>query len=299
VNAAYIGQTLFVTSGSSSTTAQVTLQASIADPDGSGTVTAATATFTDLLSNKVLATGVRVSPVSNSDTRTGTASTTVTLSSGQYGTQPYLIQVRIAGSYTNIQQTGETDHTSPAYLAALANVTVMIPQTINSTQGTGSLAGGAVAGKYAAASGPTYTMGLKYNNKGTSPQGQIQLILPMGDATYYVKSNSISSLAFGAVPGGSTSSKDVTVYTKASIYKILDNGQTVGVDGGVSLRVDAHEGCLNNPCSGTGGDTIGFTVMSSKDSALYFSNNWAYASDTRSWRTIQRPVSGTCAVVIN
>jgi hypothetical protein len=239
-----------------------------------------------------------VTPVSNSDTHTGTASTVVTLSSGQYGAQEYLIEVKIGGSYANTQQTGAAT-TSDAYKAAHATVTVMIPPTQYSTQGTGSFTPTAPAGTYAAASGPSYTMGLKYNNKGTSPQGQVQLVLPVSDGTIYVKSNSISSLAFGPVPSGSTSSKDVTIYTKASIYKILTNGTTVSIDGGASLRVDAHEGCANNPCTGTGGDTIGFTVMSGKDSSLYYSNNWAYASDTKSWRTIQQPVSGTCAVVIN
>jgi hypothetical protein len=41
-------------------------------------------------------------------------------------------------------------------------------------------------------------------------------------------------------------------------------------DGGVTLRVDAHEGCTTGPtCSATSGDTIGFTVLSGKDSALF------------------------------
>src|SRR5207237_609780 len=46
---AYIGQTVFVTSGSSSTTAQVTLTASVADPTGFGSVFNSTVTFTDLI----------------------------------------------------------------------------------------------------------------------------------------------------------------------------------------------------------------------------------------------------------
>src|SRR5206468_7397504 len=75
-NVAYIGQTVFVTSGSSSTTAQVTLTASVADTDGSnGTISNATVTVKDLLTNTVLASGVKVPPVSNSDTHTGTADT--------------------------------------------------------------------------------------------------------------------------------------------------------------------------------------------------------------------------------
>jgi uncharacterized repeat protein (TIGR01451 family) len=299
-NVAYIGQTTFVSSGSSSTTAQVTLTASVADPDGSGTVAAGTVTFTDLLTNKVLASGVKVSPVSNSTSNTGTATTTVTLSTGQYGAQSYLIEVTLDGSYKNTQQTGAAPG-SPAYEAAHPVVTVMIPPTAYSTQGTGSLTKlASAAGTYADATQVRYTLGMKYNSKGTSPQGQVQLILQRGDGTYYVKSNSISSLAFSGATGGQPA-KDVTIYTKASIYKIV-NGVLTSIDGGVTLRLDAHEGCTSSPtCGGSSGDTIGVTVLSSKTSFLYYSNNWLYDSSTKSWRTMLQAVTGPngTAVVIN
>ena len=91
----------------------------------------------------------------------------------------------------------------------------------------------------------------------------------------------------------------MTIYTKASIYKVA-NGVLTSVDGGVTLRVDAHEGCGTSPgCSGTGGDSIGFTVLSSKDSSLYYSNNWVFDSLTLAWKTVKQPVSGATAVVIN
>jgi hypothetical protein len=299
-NVAYIGQTTFVSSGSSSTTAQVTLTASVADPDGSGTVAAGTVTFTDLLTGKVLASGVKVSPVANSTSNTGTATTTVTLSTGQYGAQQYLIEVTLGGSYKNTQQTGAPVG-STAYEAAHPVVTVMIPPTAYSTQGAGSIAKlASAAGTYADATQAQYTLGMKYNSKGTNPQGQIQLILHRADGIYYVKSNSISSLAFsGAV--GSQPAKDVTIYTKASIYKVA-NGVLTSIDGGVTLRLDAHEGCTTSPnCGSSSGDTVGLTVLSSKTSSLYYSNNWLYDSSTKSWRTMLQAVTapnGT-AVVIN
>ena len=89
---AYIGQTVFVTSGSSSTTAQVALTASVSDVDGTVPVVGGTVTFTDQLTGKVLASGVKVTPLPN-DPTTGTANVVVTLSSGQYGVQAYLIEV--------------------------------------------------------------------------------------------------------------------------------------------------------------------------------------------------------------
>jgi hypothetical protein len=92
----------------------------------------------------------------------------------------------------------------------------------------------------------------------------------------------------------------VTIYTKASIYSVSPSGTQTSIDGNVTLRVDAHEGCTTSPsCSGSGGDTIGFTVLSSKDGSLYYSNNWQYSQAILGWTTIQQAVSPYSAVVIN
>jgi hypothetical protein len=124
---------------------------------------------------------------------------------------------------------------------------------------------------------------------------------------YYVKSNSLTSLAFTntlASDGGLA--KDATIYTKASIYKVNPGGGTTSVDGNVTLRVDAHEGCTTNTskttlCSAAtnGGDEIGFTVLSSKDSSLYYSNNWVYDSNKLAWATVWQPLAPWSAVSIN
>jgi hypothetical protein len=237
-----------------------------------------------------------VSPLAN-DPRTGTANTIVTLSTGQYGAQEYLIEVKLNGSYINKQQL-DSDHGGTAlpgsdpYNAAHPTVTVMIPSTVNSMQGAGTLDKVNVTpgGLYGDALSATYTVGMKYNKGGTNPQGQIQLVLQRGDGTYYIKSNSISSVAFSN-PGANGYNKDVTIYTKASIYKVAGTTLT-SIDGNVTLRLDAHEGCLTTPaCGGTSGDLIGFTVLSSKDSSLYYSNNWAYDQKTLSWKTVMQAVA--------
>ncbi len=93
--------------------------------------------------------------------------------------------------------------------------------------------------------------------------------------------------------------KDVTIYTKASIYRLNPDYTQTGIDGNVSLRLDAHEGCTTTPsCANSSGDTVGFTVLSSKDSSLYFSNNWVYDSTTLAWRTVPQAVPGASAIVI-
>jgi hypothetical protein len=275
----------------------VTLTASVQADAGS--IANATATFKDLLSNQVLASGVKVSPVANATDATGTANAVVTLSSGKYGAQDYLIEVTVAGAYKNCQQilptypcgTGYGTATSAddsAYKAAHAAVTVIVPPATNTMQGGASIDKLlTAAGTYADASTVSYDVGLQYNNGGTNPQGQVELILQRTGGVYYIKSNSITSVAFSG-----TNNKDVTVYTKASIYKIDSSGVLTSIDGGVTLRMDAHDGGT------TGDDTIGFTVLSSKNSALYYSNNWVYDSVTKAYKTMQQAVKPSATAVV-
>jgi hypothetical protein len=175
-------------------------------------------------------------------------------------------------------------------------------------QGVGSIPIlSSAAGSFGNATSANYTIGMQYNNKGTNPQGQIQLTLeraagngyPAG--TYYIKSNSISSMAFSNAPAGQPS-KDVTIYTKASIYSVSSSGAMTSVDGNVTLRVDAHEGCATSPnCSSqTSPDLIGFTVLSSKTGNLYYSNNWIYNNAVAGWSTVEQSMPGLYqAVQIN
>ena len=107
-------------------------------------------------------------------------------------------------------------------------------------------------------------------------------------------------MAFSNPQGNPSVPKDVTIYTKASIYKVNGSGGTTSVEGNVTLRLDAHEGCATSPgCAGSSGDTIGFTVLSTKDSSLFYSNNWVYDSAKKAFATVLQSVAGFCSVVIN
>ncbi|MFN2615265.1 MAG: beta strand repeat-containing protein, partial [Actinomycetota bacterium] len=289
-NVAYNGQTFVTTSGSSSTTASVTLSASVQAT--AGNIALARVTFIDDLTGKILASGVKVSPVAGSTTPTGTSNVIVTLSSGQYGEQEYRVKVKLdtgAGScYTNAAQLA--DATSAAY----ATIVVAQPNTASHTKGTGSIshdAPWAPAGTYGSGSAQ-YTIGMAYNKSGSNPQGLVDLIIATSsDGTYYVKSNSITS--FNSTTN-QTSGYDASIYTKASIYRIY-NGVTTSIDGGVTLRVDAHD------AGGTAsGDTVAFTVLSSKTGNLYYSNNWVYDDTAKAWRTMPESVStgAGCAIQI-
>jgi len=280
----YIGQLEWVTSGTSSTTAQVTLSASAQDPTGSALV-GATAEFKDITTGKVLASGVKVTPVPNSPDNTATANTTVTLSSGQYGAEAYDILVTLTGNYTNATQAIDNK---------TATVVVMKPAGANEATGEGHLAISsliAAAGTYRpeAAESVTFTVGMKYNKGGTNPQGKITLALPQADGTTIsVKSNSISSMA---LKKGSGSVPDtMTIYTKASLARINGDGSITTIEGGVTLRMDIVD---YNSASMT--NQVGFTVMSSKTSELYYSSNWALSSGA--WQTlVQAIASGMLSV---
>ncbi|MEA2674449.1 MAG: hypothetical protein QOI92_1641, partial [Chloroflexota bacterium] len=72
------------------------------------------------------------------------------------------------------------------------------------------------------------------------------------------------------------------------------------IDGGVTLRVDAHDGdkTTGSICTPATGDSISFTVLSTKTSSLYYSNNWVYDSSTLSYRTVLQSIVGSSGVVI-
>jgi hypothetical protein len=225
----------------------------------------ATVSFVDANTQQTLAANVPVSPVAGQP-NTGTANTIVTLSSGQYGADSYLIEVVATGPYTNAAQ---------PIANKTATVVVMKPLTSYTVIGGGSIAPMAPAGTYGVTLGanPTFSVGMQYNKSGTNPQGKITLAIPQSDGSIiYVKSNSISSMS---VTG--TTTKNATIYTKAAIYQV--SGTTVTtLDGGATLRMDV----IDVP-GGPTGDEVGFTVLSSKTSTMRFSNRWIL--DNNVWQT--------------
>jgi hypothetical protein len=275
----YIGQQTFVTSGSSSTTAQVTLSASVQDPTGLG-LSGARVDFIDATpggTGKTLATGVSVSPVQNA-LFTGTANVIVTLSTGQYGSQLYQILVRMTGNYDNTLQP-TVDKT--------ATVVVMQPPASYQTTGGGTLAGLSAAGAYSG-NGASFCVGLSYTSKLTNLKGQISLTIPQADGIAYVKSNSLSSMAVTGTGAG----QSATIYAKSSMIE----------DGNVTLRMDVTENVPATQTSPAIPGSVGFTVLSSKDSSLYYSSNWQSVPPTTPpggqnvWKTVLEDFTGTVMI---
>jgi hypothetical protein len=223
----YIGQQVWVTSGTSATTAQVTLSASVQDPSGLALV-GAKMTFIDItngLPGKVLAADVPVAAVQNQPNATGTANKIVTLSTGQYGAESYLIRVVMTGNYDNTDQ--PTDDKT-------ATVVVAKPAATNETSGGGEYVGlGTSAGLYKGAVGEdgTFSIGMKYNKGGANLQGKITVSVPQADGSIvYFKSNSISSMAVVSNKTPKTS----TIYTKSTVYRVMPDASMVTIDGNVT-----------------------------------------------------------------
>jgi hypothetical protein len=252
----------------------VTLTASMQDPTGRYLAAGASVDFIDCLTNKVLAKDVPMTPVPGSE-YTGTANTVVTLSSGQYGSESYVIRVVATGNYTNKYQP-DADKT--------ATVVVSKPAATNEITGGGKVAGAAKAGTYAVSSAAVpacYSVGVRFNKSATNLQGQVLLTIPQADGSVvYVKSNSLSSLAVTRANAGDSA----ILYAKASVYRVAGEA-TTSLDGNVTIRVDGVEGAPG---------AMGFTVLSSKDSTLFYSNRWML--DGKTWKTVPEAVTGTVQI---
>lgn len=285
----YTGQTEAYTASASETAARVTLTASItADLDGAegsegcvdggASVSDGTVTFTDQLSGKVIAKNVAIAEVAG-NCEEGIATTFATLSTGQNGTEMYVIVVTVDGSFSgsNDEVGGQIDTDF-----ATSRVIVALPVTPGTVQGYGSLdviAGttafelgteGSLTGEMAGEAAST-TFRFVPGTRKVTPKGQAIVMIPAGDGYYYIKSNSITSVT---VNGSVT-----TVFAKANI--ILVGGscptETCAIDGNVSLRLDVYDEM--DPDA----DRVGFTVQSSKGSTLYYSNDWY--KEGRAWKT--------------
>jgi len=284
----YSGQTEAQTKSSSDTFARVTLSASItADFDSVGgsntcteggpSVSDATATFRDLSTGQVIASGVPIAEVGG-NCEEGIATIFTSLSSGQMGMDVHLIEVTIAGSFSgaNDFQIGNAPETT--------SVVVSMPSVTGTLMDSGGLPFVAQSSYYILGTEGSLTSAMDGDDvviagyrfvagtRKVSPRGQAVLVIPAPNGgVYYIKTNSITSMSAGLTV--------TTIFTKASIQLIGGDCETpCGVDGNVSLRLDIK----------SNGD-VGYTVQSSKTSTLYYSNNWY--KDGKVWKTMAQDLT--------
>jgi uncharacterized delta-60 repeat protein len=266
----YTGALFASTSGITSTSATVTLSATIKDITAvgsgdpsydafAGDIRNATVTFYNADNNSVLAANVPVGLVNVADKTVGTATANVVLSTGSAGYASYTIGIKVNNYYIRYSS---SEHT-----------VITIAQPLNDfITGGGYLILNSPAGQKAgdANSRNNFGFNVKYNKSQTNLQGNINAIVRRTETdglhVYQVKGNSMTS--FSAASATTTSPGKATFNGKASIQDITNPLFPQSVDGNATLQVTMTD----NGEPGTY-DATGITVWN-KSGGLWFASNW-------------------------
>ena len=248
----YSGSRFFWTTSSTSSTATLTLSATIRDDafcTGIGDITTANVSFLISTDN-----GVTFGPVSNgqtlpvglvnpADKSTGTASVISQFNLGKNLSQQLWVRVSVGGKYAFSADTYDV----PITIAVPGQTNTLIAGGSLNNDGS-SLAGGAgyPASGYlgtAATAADSVDFGgmVAYTSKKTNPSGQLTVTIhsynkPDGTVdtvphTYYVKSNSIASMT-------SSGLNSLSFSAKQNVYELTNGGKT-GLDGGGVMQFTA------------------------------------------------------------
>lgn len=261
--AVYTGALFVATTSTTSSTAEVTLAATILDitatsdparDDYPGDIRNAQVTFVNHETNAALCSAA-VGLVNANDATTGTATCTWTADLGSADSQSILVGIVVSGYYTRNDPADD------------ALVTISRPLASSFITGGGYLLLENPAGLIAADSGRHSNFGfnVKYNRGGRNLQGRVNLIVRSGERTYQVKSTALTSLA---VPACSQTPCVAVFNGRAVIQDITDPDLPVGVDGNATLQVVMTD--YGEPGSS---DMIAFTVWN-KQGGLWFSSRW-------------------------
>jgi hypothetical protein len=273
---AYYTGSLFVsTSGTTASTATVTLSATIKDITAVPADAAYDAFAGDIRKARVMfvnrdAGNAPISGwltpvlVSATDLKTGTVIFSWAVNIGTQNSQSYNIGMLVdaPGYYT--QNSSEDDQI----------ITVSKPLA-DFVTGGGYLvlqtSAGAKAGNVGSRS--NFGFSVKYNKNGTNLQGNINAIVRRTESdgrlhTYQIKGNSMTSLAINTATTTTHPYPTAVFDGKASIQDITNPLAAVSVDGGASLNVTMTD-------RGEPGTTDGIAItVWNKNGGLWFSSNW-------------------------
>ncbi len=259
--ATYTGALFASTASATSTTATVTLSATLqditatADANGDllfGDIRKAKVSFINRDNNQVLASNVAVGLVSSGDTKTGTATVNVSLSTGNANAASFTIGIIVTGYYTR-------DHSAD-------NTVVTVSKPLGdfiTGGGYVTLSSGAGLIQPKQGSKNNFGFNVKYTKSGTNLQGNLNTIIRSENGkVYQVKGNVMTSLAVNA------STKTALFNGKANIQDITNPLAPLPVDGNASLQVSMTDG--GEPGSS---DKIAITVWN-KAGGLWFASHW-------------------------
>jgi RHS repeat-associated protein len=266
--ATYTGDLFVFAPSVSSSSAAVTLRATIQDPPTSATdpfrgdIRNATVTFVDRGNNNaVLGTAnLPVSLINASDNTTGSVAESVSLPINiTTGSTQYTIGIIVNNYYTDNNSAEDTV------------VTVSQPIGTGSITGGGYLVANASSGTYAATAVTKENFGfnVKFNKSGTNLQGGFNAIVRQNGHDYQIKSNSMSSLGIYG-----TTQNQAQFDAKANLTDITNPNSTISLYGNLALHVTMTDN--GDPGNWTSPDTIGITLWNG--STLLFSSNWSGAN---------------------
>jgi probable HAF family extracellular repeat protein len=264
-SSAYTGASLAWTASEMSSSATVTLAATIKGFDSlGGDIRNAKVSFVDRGSSVTLASGLPVGLVSASDTTVGTATFnwSVTLPPGA-PSQSYTIGIIVSGYYADDKSAED------------AVVTVSRPITSAFVTGGGDLVLSSSGGLKAGDAGTRNNFGfnLKYNQSGTSLHGSFNSLIRRTESdgvlhVYQVKGNSMTSMSANPMPTPTTLRPSTATFdAKASIQDITNPQNVISIDGNATLQVSLTD------TGSAASDTIAITVWN-KSGGLWFSSDW-------------------------
>jgi hypothetical protein len=264
-DAYYTGPTFYWTTGPNSSTATLTLLATLKNRTCAGDIRTAKVSF-------YVRSGTTMTPINGAqnlpvglvnpgDTSAGTAGATVQYSIGNATAAILDIAVRVTGNYT--ADDPATDQNC-MIAVPVAGGQICGGVTLDNTGSAGYLTG--------SASDPSVaTFFVKYNSSGTNPQGGVEVtvrsyynrngVLGTTLHTYKLKSNAISVLAVD----NNTHTAQFT--SKANVSEIVA-GVEQSVEGNCIMQLTMFDGGYNSSA-----DTLGITVQR-KNGGIWFSSNW-------------------------
>jgi uncharacterized protein len=252
--AAYTGAEFAATASTTSSTASVTLAATIQDDmDGfPGDIRNATVTFVNRDTGNAYLCSAPVGLVNPNDITTGTATCTWEVDLGNADSTDARVGIIVEGYY---------HRNNPADDSIL---TVSRALTSSFITGGGNLLLSNSNGLLAGDSGSRNSFGfnVKYNRSGRNLQGRINTLVISGGRVYQIKGNVLSSLVVDQEAG-------IAIFNgRASIQDVTDSDNPVDVAGNTTLQVTLTD--QGEPGSS---DSIAITVWN-KDGGLYFSSHW-------------------------
>ena len=280
----YTGAVFASTSSVSTSTANVTLAATIQDitavtadpafdPDA-GDIRNATLTFVNRdASNAVLCTAP-IGLVNASDPKTGTATCTWVANIGTGDSVQFTVGIIVGNYYT---RNASTDNTIVTLSKPLATEFITGGGYLTLTNSAGLKAGDA-------GSKNNFGFNVKYNKAGTNLQGNMNIIVRSGGRVYQIKGNAMTSLTTQPAPCVSVPCA-ATFNGKANIQDITDPNNPISVDGNAALQITLTD--KGEPGSN---DSIAITVWN-KSGGLWFASKWDGA------KTVEQVVAGGNLVV--